>query len=102
VSDGNGRYFEFGYSAKKRSLFVDRYHAWFGEYQNNYQESPVEGNKVVIQAIIDRGAIELATDSGKSLITSLHLLDGDFYNVEVTNGDSSKIKRRRLFTTHSK
>ena len=101
VSDGNGRYLEFGYSAKKRSLFVDRYHAWFGEYQNNYQESHVEGKKVVIQAIIDRGAIEVATDSGKALITSLHLLDGDFYNIEVTHGDSSKIKRRRLFTTHS-
>jgi sucrose-6-phosphate hydrolase SacC (GH32 family) len=101
VSDGNGRYFEFGYSAKKKSLFVDRYHAWFGEYQSNYQENSVDSGNFIMQAIIDRGSIELSTKSGKSLITSLHLLDGDFYNIEVINGDGSKIKRRRLFTTHS-
>ena len=101
VSDDKGRFIEFGYSAKKRSLFVDRYHAWFGEYQSNYQESSVDSGNFILQAIIDRGSIELSTESGKSLITSLHLLDGDFYNIEVINGDGSKIKRRRLFTTHS-
>jgi levanase/fructan beta-fructosidase len=101
INDGDGRYFEFGYSAKKNSLFVDRYHAWFGQYQNNYQESKVDSSNFTLVAIIDRGAIELATESGKSLITSLHLLDGESYSIEVITGDKSKIKRRRLFTTHS-
>lgn len=102
ISDGNGRYIECGYSAKKKSIFVDRYHAWFGEYQNNFQESKVDGSNFTLVAIVDRGAIEISTESGKSLITSLHLLDGEFYSVEVTVGDAKKIKRRRLFTTHSK
>ncbi len=101
VSDGNGRYIECGYSAKKNALFVDRYHAWFGDYPNNYQESRVDSSNFTLVAIIDRGAIEISTDSGKSLITSLHLLDGETYSVEVITGDISKIKRRRLFTTHS-
>lgn len=100
VSDGNGRYLDFGYSTKKKSLFVDRYHAWFGSYQNNYQEHKVDSNSFTLVAIIDRGAIELSTESGKSLITSLHLLDGDSYSVEVLVGNPNKIKRRRLFTTH--
>lgn len=101
ISDGNGRYIECGYSAKKKSLFVDRYHAWFGEYQNNFQESKVDSKNFTLIAIVDRGAIEISTDAGKSLITSLHLLDGQSYTVEVINGDKNKIKRRRLFTTHS-
>jgi levanase/fructan beta-fructosidase len=101
ISDGNGRYVECGYSAKKKSLFVDRYHAWFGEYQNNFQESKVDSENFSLIAIVDRGAIEISTDAGKSLITSLHLLDGLSYTVEVINGSKSKIRRRRLFTTHS-
>jgi levanase/fructan beta-fructosidase len=101
ISDGEGRYIECGYSAKKSALFVDRYHAWFGQYQNNYQESKVDSGNFTLVAIIDRGAIEIATESGKSLITSLHLLDGETYAVEVITGEISKIKRRRLFTTHS-
>lgn len=101
ISDGNGRYIECGYSAKKGSLFVDRYHAWFGQYQNNFQESKVDSDNFTFVAIIDRGAIELSTESGKSLITSLHLLDGETYSVEVITGEISTIKRRRLFTTHS-
>lgn len=101
INDGDGRYIECGYSAKKQTIFVDRYHAWFGQYQNNYQESKVDSSNFTLIAIIDRGAIELATESGKSLITSLHLLDGESYSIEVITGDKSKIKRRRLFTTHS-
>jgi levanase/fructan beta-fructosidase len=101
INDGNGRYIKCGYSAKKQTIFVDRYHAWFGQYQNNYQESKVDSSNFTLVAIIDRGAIELATESGKSLITSLHLLDGESYSIEVITGDKSKIKRRRLFTTHS-
>lgn len=102
ISDGNDRYIECGYSAKKNSLFVDRYHAWFGQYQNNFQESRVDSENFTFIAIIDRGAIEIATESGKSLITSLHLLDGETYSVEVITGEISQIKRRRLFTTHSR
>lgn len=101
ISDGNGRYIECGYSAKKGALFVDRYHAWFGDYPSNFQESKIDSDNFTIVAIIDRGAIEIATESGKSLITSLHLLDGDTYSVEVITGEISRIKRRRLFTTHS-
>jgi fructan beta-fructosidase len=101
ISDGSGRYIECGYSSKKSSLFVDRYHAWFGDYQNNFQESKVDSDHFTMVAIIDRGAIELSTESGKSLITSLHLLDGETYSVEVITGEISRIKRRRLFTTHS-
>jgi levanase/fructan beta-fructosidase len=101
ISDENGRYIECGYSAKKSSLFVDRYHAWFGQYQNNYQESKVDSSNFTFIAIVDRGAIELSTESGKSLITSLHLLDGESYSIEVLIGEISQIKRRRLFTTHS-
>jgi levanase/fructan beta-fructosidase len=102
ISDGSERYIECGYSAKKGTLFIDRYHAWFGEYQNNYQESKVDSDNFTFVAIVDRGAIEIATESGKSLITSLHLLDGENYSVEVITGEISRIKRRRLFTTHSK
>ena len=102
ISDGNGRHLEFGYSPKIKSLYVDRHHAWFGEYQHNYQKNAVDSNTFTIVATIDRGAIEVATDSGKSLITSLHLLNGVSYEVEVLVGDSSKIQRRRLFTTYSK
>jgi fructan beta-fructosidase len=101
LSDGNGRYLEFGYSAKKKSIFIDRYHAWFGDYQNNFQECKIDNESFTLIAIVDRGAIEVATQSGKSLITSLHLLDGDSYSMQVVVGDETKIKRRRLFTTHS-
>jgi levanase/fructan beta-fructosidase len=78
TSGENGSYFEFGYDAKSKSIFVDRSHAW-QEIESTYIHSaPITGDEKIldINVIVDRSSVEIFAAGGTYVLTDLIFLTG--------------------------
>jgi len=78
VTSDSGSYFEFGYDAKSKSLFVDRTNAWNEIPSSHIHSAPITGDEEIldIKAIVDRSSVEVFTAGGACTITDLVVLPG--------------------------
>jgi sucrose-6-phosphate hydrolase SacC (GH32 family) len=78
VTGDNGAYFEFGYDAKSKSLFVDRTKAWNEIPSSHIHSAPVTGEEKIleIRAIVDRASVEVFAAGGTYVVTDLLFLPG--------------------------
>jgi fructan beta-fructosidase len=78
VSGHNGNFFEFGYDAKTRSLFVDRSNAWNEIPSSHIHYVPVTGDEKILDmcAIVDRASVEVFAGGGSYTLTDLLFLPG--------------------------
>ena len=78
VSGDNGSYFEFGYDAKSKSLFVDRTKAWNDIPSSHIHGSPIASDEKTLEicAIIDRSSVEIFAAGGTLVVTDLLFLTG--------------------------
>jgi len=78
VTGDAGSYFEFGYDAKSKSIFVDRSNAWNEIPSSHIHSAPVLSDEKVIDicAIVDRASVEIFAASGTLVITDLLFLTG--------------------------
>ena len=78
VSGDNGSYFEFGFDAKSKSIFVDRTKAWNEIASSHVHSAPVTSDEKVIDicAIVDRASVEIFAAGGSYAITDLIFLPG--------------------------
>jgi levanase/fructan beta-fructosidase len=78
VTGDNGSYFEFGYDAKARSLFVDRSKAWNEIPSSHIHQAPVTGDEKILDicAIVDRSSVEVFAGGGTYVVTDLLFLTG--------------------------
>ena len=73
-----GSYFEFGYDAKSKSLFVDRSNAWNQIPSTHIHRAPIFDQQEIldIRAIVDRSSVEVFAADGTHVITDLLFLSG--------------------------
>lgn len=78
VTGDNGKFFEFGFDRKNKSLFVDRSHAWNEIKSTHLHSAPITGDEEILDvtAIIDRTSVEIFVASGKYVLTDLIFLPG--------------------------
>jgi len=78
VTGENGKFFEFGYDAKNKSLFIDRAHAWNEIELTHLHSAPIIGDAEIldITAIVDRTSVEIFAAGGKYVLTDLISLPG--------------------------
>ena len=78
VTGDSGNYFEFGYDAKTRSLFVDRTNAWIQIRSTHIHGALLKSNEEIldIRAIVDRSSVELFAAGGTYVVTDLLFLSG--------------------------
>ena len=74
----NGKFFEFGYDAKNKSLFIDRAHAWNEIESTHLHSAPIISDAEIldITAIVDRTSVEIFAAGGKYVLTDLISLPG--------------------------
>jgi len=78
VTSDSGSYFEFGYDAKNKSVFVDRTKAWNEIPSDHIQNSPIKSEEEILDicAIIDRSSVEIFASGGTRVITDLIFMPG--------------------------
>jgi len=78
ISGENGSYFEFGYDAKSKSLFVDRAKAWNEIPSSHLHTVRINGAEKILEihAIVDRASVEVFAAGGIYVITDLLFLVG--------------------------
>jgi levanase/fructan beta-fructosidase len=78
VTSDSGSYFEFGYDAKNKAVFVDRTKAWNEIPSDHIQNSPIKSEEEVLDicAIIDRSSVEIFAFGGTRVITDLVFMPG--------------------------
>lgn len=78
VTGDNGAFFEFGYDAKSKSLFVDRTKAWNEIPSSHIHGSQISKDEKIIDicVIVDRSSVELFAAGGTYAITDLIFLPG--------------------------
>jgi levanase/fructan beta-fructosidase len=78
VAGENGSYFEFGYDAKTKSVFVDRTKAWNEIPSSHIHGAPIKNHEdfMDICAIVDRGSVEIFAAGGTCVVTDLLFLPG--------------------------
>jgi len=78
VTGDNGKFFEFGFDAKSKSLYVDRSHAWNEIESTHLQSAPIMDVEQIldITAIIDRTSVEIFAADGRYVLTDLIFLPG--------------------------
>ena len=90
VTGDNGAFFEFGYDAKSKSLFVDRTKAWNEIPSSHIHGSQISSDEKIIDicVIVDRSSVELFAAGGSCAITDLIFLPGANRSVtfEITDG----------------
>jgi levanase/fructan beta-fructosidase len=93
VTGDNGSYFEFGYDAKKKSIFVDRSKAWNQIPSSHIHSAQISGDENIldIHAIVDRSSVEIFAAGGTYVVTDLFFLSGTQRRVtfEVTEGSQA-------------
>ena len=79
VSGDNGSYFEFGYDAKSKSVFVDRSKAWNEIPSSHIHGSPIPSDEKTLDicAIVDRSSVEIFAAGGTLAVTDLLFLTGN-------------------------
>jgi sucrose-6-phosphate hydrolase SacC (GH32 family) len=90
VTGDSGSYFEFGYDAKSKSIFVDRTNAWNEIPSSHCHSAPVPSDEKIIDfcAVVDRASVEIFAASGTLVVTDLLFLKGANRSVtfEITEG----------------
>lgn len=78
VSGDKGSYFEFGFDAKSKSVFVDRTNAWNEIPSSHIHGAPIASDEKTLDicAIVDRSSIEIFAAGGTLAVTDLLFLDG--------------------------
>ncbi len=78
VSGDNGSYFEFGFDAISKSVFVDRTNAWNEIPSSHIHSAPIAADEKTLDicAIVDRSSIEIFAAGGTLAVTDLLFLDG--------------------------
>jgi len=78
VTGENGSYFEFGYDAKSKSLFVDRAKAWNEIPSSHLHTVRINSEEKMLDicAIVDRSSVEVFAAGGTYVITDLLLPAG--------------------------
>ena len=78
VTSDSGSYFEFGYDAKNKSVFIDRTKAWNEIPSDHIQNSPIKNEEEILDicAIIDRSSVEIFASGGTHVITDLIFMPG--------------------------
>jgi levanase/fructan beta-fructosidase len=78
VTGDAGSYFEFGYDAKTKSVFVDRTNAWNEIPSSNIHSAPITSDEdfLDICAIVDRSSVEVFAAGGTRVVTDLLFLPG--------------------------
>jgi levanase/fructan beta-fructosidase len=78
VTGDSGSYFEFGYDAKSKSIFVDRSNAWNEIPSSHIHSAPVRSDEKIIDicAVVDRASVEIFAASGTLVVTDLLFLTG--------------------------
>ena len=78
VTGDGGRYFEFGYDSKSKTIFVDRTHAWNEIPSSCIHSAPVTGEEKIldISAFVDRSSVEIFANGGTKVISDLIFLSG--------------------------
>jgi len=78
VTGDGGSYFEFGFDAKSKSIFVDRSKAWNETPSSHIHSAPVRSDEKIIDicAIVDRASVEIFVAGGTLVITDLLFLTG--------------------------
>ena len=95
VTGDNDNFFEFGYDAKSKSIFVDRSHAW-QEIESTYIHSaPITGNEKIldINVIVDRSSVEIFAAGGTYVLTDLIFLTGANRSVTFEIADGCQAPR---------
>jgi levanase/fructan beta-fructosidase len=95
VTGENGAFFEFGYDAKSKSLFIDRTKAW-NEIPSSHIHGPQISNdeKILdISVIVDRSSVELFAAGGTRVITDLIFLPGANRTVSFELADGCQAPR---------
>ena len=78
VAGDNGKFFEFGYDTKNKSLFIDRSHAWNEIESTHLHTAPIIGDEEILDiiAIVDRTSVEIFAVGGRYVLTDLIFLPG--------------------------
>lgn len=78
ITGDNGKFLEFGFDTKNKSLFVDRSHAWNEIKSTHLHSAPITEDEEILDvtAIIDRTSVEIFAASGKYVLTDLIFLPG--------------------------
>jgi len=78
VTGDDGKYFEFGYDAKGKSIFVDRTNTWNQIPSTYIHSAVVKGKEEIldIRAIVDRSSVEIFAAGGTHVVTELLFLTG--------------------------
>ncbi len=86
VGEG-GSYFEFGFDAKSKSIFVDRSKAWGNLPSSQIHSAPVANDEKIIDiyALVDRASVEIFAAGGTLVITDLLFLTGASRSVTFEN-----------------
>jgi levanase/fructan beta-fructosidase len=78
VTGETGSYFEFGFDAKSKSIFVERSNAWNEIPSSHIHSAPVlnDGKIIDICAVVDRASVEIFAAGGTLVVTDLLFLTG--------------------------
>lgn len=95
VTGDDGKFFEFGYDTKNKSLFVDRSHAWNEIESTHIHSVPIIGDREMldITAIIDRTSVEIFAAGGTHVVTDLLFLAGANRSLTFEIADGSQVPR---------
>lgn len=95
VTGDSGAFFEFGYDAKSKSLFIDRTKAW-NEIPSSHIHGPQisKDEKILdISVIVDRSSVELFAAGGTHVVTDLIFLPGANRSVTFEIADGCQAPR---------
>ena len=95
VTGDGGSYFEFGFDAKSKSIFVDRSKSWNEIPSSHIQSAPVPNDEKIIDicAIVDRASVEIFAAGGTLVITDLLFLTGANRSVTFEIADGCQAPR---------
>jgi sucrose-6-phosphate hydrolase SacC (GH32 family) len=95
VTDDNGKFFEFGYDTKNKSIFIDRSHAWNEIESTHFHSAPITSDEEIldITAIADRTSVEIFAAGGRYVLTDLIFLPGANRGVTFEIAEGSQAPR---------
>jgi levanase/fructan beta-fructosidase len=95
VTGDDGSYFEFGFDAKSKSIFVDRSKAWNEIPSSHFHSAPITSDEKIIDicAIVDRASVEIFAAGGTLVITDLLFLTGANRSVTFEIADGCQAPR---------
>lgn len=95
VTGDDGAFFEFGYDAKNKLLFVDRTQAWNDIPSSHFHGPQISGDEKIldISVIVDRSSVELFAAGGTNVISDLIFLPGANRTVSFELADGCQAPR---------